>query len=319
MLSGLLLASLLPPTASAQAPARILHIGVLSSGDLGNRSSLDEALLSGLRERGYVEGRNLVIERRYSSAKVKANAAELAAMPLDAIVTTCTPSTRIMKEATSSIPIVMAAVSDPVRQGLIASLAKPGHNVTGTTSQAEDLLGKRLEQLAALLPKTTTVAVLMNVNNPVHALAWLRLEEAARVLELKLLKLELAKGADLAAAMEDAARARPAALFVLPDDPMIYNLRPRIIEAAARLRLPDFHWSSEFVDFGGLMSYGESLRESYRATASYMDAIWRGARPGEMPVAQPTRFELVINLKTARALGLQIPQAFVLRADRVID
>ena len=240
-------------------------------------------------------------------------------MTLDAILTTCTPSTRIMKEATSSTPIVMVAVSDPVRQGIIASLAKPGQNVTGTSSQTEDLLAKRLELLAPLLPKSTTIAVLMNANNPVHALGWQRLESTEREMKLNLLKVELTKSDDLPGAIDAAARAQAGALFVMPDDPMMFNLRPQIVELAAKYRMPDFYWASQFAESGGLMSYGENLRSSCRATATYVDRIKKGANPANLPVEQPTRFELVINLKTAKALGLTVPQALLLRADEVIQ
>jgi putative ABC transport system substrate-binding protein len=309
----------LPPAALAQTADKTLHVGILSSGVLENRSPLDEAFVQGLRDQGYLEGKNLIIERRYSSSKLKDNANELAGMKLDAILTTCTPSTRIMKEATSSTPIVMVAVCDPVRQGIIASLANPGQNVTGTSSQAEDLLAKRLELLAPLLPKSTTIAVLMNANNPVHALGWQRLESTAREMNLNLLKVELTKSDDLPAAIDAAVRARAGALFVMPDDPMMFNLRPQIVELAAKYRMPDFYWASQFVESGGLMSYGENLRSSYRATATYMDRIKKGANPANLPVEQPTRFELVINLKTAKALGITVPQALLLRADDVIQ
>jgi putative ABC transport system substrate-binding protein len=240
-------------------------------------------------------------------------------MKLDAILTTCTPSTRIMKEATASTPIVMVAVSDPVRQGIIASLAKPGQNVTGTSSQAEELLAKRLELLSLVIPKSTTIAVLADANNPVHAIGWQRLESAAREMNLKLLKVELSKSEDLPAAMNAAVRAEAGALFVMPDDPLMFNLRPQIVALAAQTQMPDFYWAREYVDSGGLMSYGEDLRSSYRAGARYMDKIKRGANPGELPVQQPTRFELVINLKTAKALGITISQSLLLRADEVIE
>jgi putative ABC transport system substrate-binding protein len=313
-----LLLSALPPAALAQTD-KTLHIGILSSGVLENRSPLDQAFVQGLGDQGYLEGKNLIIERRYSSSKLKDNANELAGMKLDAILTTCTPSTRIMKEATSSTPIVMVAVSDPVRQGIIASLANPGQNVTGTSSQAEDLLAKRLELLAPLLPKSTTIAVLMNANNPVHALGWQRLESTAREMNLNLLKVELTKADDLPAAIDAAVRARAGALFVMPDDPLMFNLRPQIVELAAKNRMPDFYWASQFVESGGLMSYGENLGSSYRATAAYMDKIKKGANPANLPVEQPTRFELVINMKTAKALGLTVPQSLLMRADDVIQ
>ena len=305
--------------ARAQGAPKTLHIGLLSSGDRDNRSALDEALVRGLNDRGFIEGRNLVIERRYSSEKFRENANELAGMKLDAVLTTCTPSTRVMKEATQSTPIVMVGVSDPVRQGLITSLAKPGGNVTGRSSQAEDLLAKRLELMAGLLPKLSTVAVLMNGGNPVHALGWQQLEEAATGFGLKLLKVELMRAEELDAAMAAAMRSKPAALFVMPDDPMMFNLRPRLMETASRYRLADFYWVAQYVESGGLMSYGESLSDSYYQTAAYLDAVARGALPRDMPVSQPTRFELVVNLKTARARGIAIPSTYLLRADRVIE
>jgi putative ABC transport system substrate-binding protein len=309
----------LPATLFAQATDKTLHIGILSSGVLENRDALDQALVQGLRDQGFVEGRNLIIERRYSSSKLKDNANELAGMKLDAILTTCTPSTRLMKETTASTPIVMAAVSDPVRQNIIASFAKPGQNVTGTSSQAEDLLGKRLELLATLLPQSTTIAVLANPRNPVHALGWERLESAAREMKIKLVKIELGRADELPAAIDTAVRAQASALFVLPDDPLMLNVRPQLVEIAARNRIPDFYWAREFVESGGLLSYGENLRSSYRGAAAYMGKIKKGANPATLPVEQPTRFELVINLKTAKALGLTVPQSLLLRADEVIQ
>ena len=314
-----LLIGVMPSATFAQTLEKMLHVGILSSGELENRTSLDKAFVEGLREQGYVEGKNLIIERRYSSSKLRDNASELAGMKLDAILTTCTPSTRLMKETTSSTPIVMVAVSDPVRQGIIASFAKPGKNVTGTSSQAEDVLVKRLEMLAAFAPKATTIAVLANANNPVHAFGWQQLEGVAKEMNLSLLKVELRKPDELSAAIDIAARTQAKALFVLPDDPMMLNLRPRIVELAAKYRMPDFYWASQFVESGGLMSYGESLRGSYSSAAAYVGKIKRGAKPGDLPVEQPTKFELVINLKTAKALGLVVPQSLLLRADEVIQ
>jgi putative ABC transport system substrate-binding protein len=313
------LVSALALGALAQTAERTLHVGILSSGTLENHDSLDQAFVQGLRDQGYVEGKNLTIERRYSTTGLKDNANELAGMKLDAILTTCTPSTRIMKEATSSTPIVMGAVSDPVRQGIIASLARPGQNVTGTSSQAEDLLPKRLELVAALLPKSTTIVVVANGDNPVHALGWRTLERAAQELNLNLMKIELRKADELPAAIDAAVRSQAGALFVMPDDPVMFNLRPQFVELAAKYRMPDFYWAREFVQSGGLMSYGESLRGSYRSAATYMDKIKKGAKPGDLPVEQPTKFELVINMRTAKTLGLTIPQSLLMRADEVIQ
>lgn len=316
--AALLLFSAITIDSFAQAREGTLHIGILSSGSREVRAPLDQALVDGLRDRGYVEGKNLIIERRYGSSKVKESADELAAMKLDAILTTCTPSTRTMKEATSSTPIVMAAVSDPVQQGLIASLAKPGKNVTGTSSQAEDLLAKRLEQVASVLPRATMIAVLANARNPVHALGWQKLEGAAEQMRIKLVKIEIGSAADLPAAFDTAIRAQAGALLVLPDDPLMMNVRHQLVELAARNRMPDFHWAREFVEAGGLLSYGENLRSSYVNAATYMDKVKKGADPATLPVEQPTRFELVINMPAAKERGVTVPQSILLRADDVI-
>lgn len=305
--------------AAAQESKNTLHIGILSSGSLELRAPLDAALVEGLRARGYVEGKNLVIERRYGASRVSENATELAGMKLDAILTTCTPSTRVMKDATASTPIVMAAVSDPVEQGIIASLSRPGRNVTGTSSQAEELLAKRLELLTAAVPNMTRVAVLSNARNPVHALSSQRLESAATARGLRLVKVEITTADDLPAAMDKAVQAKAEALLVLPDDPLMINARAQIVRLAEKHRIPDMHWAREFVEAGGLVSYGENLRSSYTAAAGYMDKIKNGANPAMMPVEQPTRFELVVNMKTARALGIVVPQSLLLRADEVIQ
>jgi putative tryptophan/tyrosine transport system substrate-binding protein len=311
------------PAMHARAADKPVHIGILSSGSVELRAGLERALLDGLREQGYVEGKNLVIERRYAltnlPVKVPEYARELAGMKLDAIVTTCTPSTRAAKEATTTTPVVMAAVSDPVGQHIIASLAKPGQNITGRSSQAEELLAKRLELLAGVTPKSSTVAVLVDTRNPVHALNWPRMEKAAQQLKLKLLRLDVSNADEISAGIDSAARAHAAALFVMPDDPLFYNTRVGIVERAAANRLPDFYWSSDYVETGGLMSYGENLPSSYYGAAAYIDKIVKGSNPSTLPVAQPTRFELVINRKTAKTLGITIPGELLVRADRVIE
>ena len=320
-----LLASLLAAVTSApgvEGADKALRVGILSSGTVELRGGLEQSLLQGLQDQGYVEGKNLVIERRYSSAMMESMsdaARELADMKLDAIITTCSPATREAKQATASTPIVMVAVSDPVGQKIIASLARPGQNVTGLSSQAEDLLPKRLELLSAVLPKTTAIAVLANAGNRVHNRGWQMLESAAQQAKLKLMRIDLRTGADLPAAINAAARAQAGALLVLPDDPLRYNIRASIVELASRHRLPDFYWASEYVEAGGLMSYGENLRSSYRSAAVYVDKLSKGARPSELPVSQPTRFELVINMKTAIALGIKIPPSVLLRTDRRIE
>jgi putative ABC transport system substrate-binding protein len=313
----------MPIVSAALAADKTIHIGILSSGSLELRGGLEQALLQGLREQGYVEGKNLVIERRYSSARMSEQipqfARQLAGMKLDAIITTCSPSTRAAKQATTSTPIVMAAVSDPVGQGIIASLARPGQNVTGRASQAEELLAIRLELLSAFISKSTTIAVLVRANNPVHALGWPRLESAAQQLNLKLMRVDVLGADGIQAGMEAAAGAHAGAVFVMPDDPLFYNMRARIVELAAKYHMPGAYWASDYVEAGGLMSYGENLRDSYRGAGAYIDKVANGANPANLPVAQPTRFELVVNARTARTLGIKIPDVILLRADKVIE
>ena len=299
--------------AIAQAPPP-MTIGVLSSGTYEGRATLDQALMQGLRERGYVEGTNLTVVRRYGASQSKQNAAELATMKLDAVLTTCTPSTRTMQEASATVPIVMAAVSDPVRQKIIDSYAKPGRNVTGTASQDEDLAAKRLEMLVALAPTAKTVAVLANGINPVHALAYPLLEREAKRFGLTTVRYEI-NGDKLDQAFANATAAGATALYVMPDDPLMLNLRVRIVELAARYRLPGVYFAREFVDVGGLASYGANLPASYRTAASYILRVKDGAAPAALPVAQPTQFEMVVNERTARALGLGIPPAIRASAD----
>ncbi len=318
--TGALLAA--PFAGAQQSKDKTIHIGIMVTGSFAQRGHLEQALLEGLRSKGYVEGRNLVIERRYAEGRrerTPESARELAAMNLDAIVTTCTPSTRAARQATASTPIVMAGVADPVGQRLIASLARPGANITGLSSQAEDILPKMMELFSSVLPRPATVAVFLQGRSEVHPRMWQQLAPIAQALDLKLVKIDVANLADLPAAFDLALREKANALFFLPDEPMFPNGRASIIELAARHRLPAFYGVREFVDDGGLMSYGESLRTAYRNAASYVNNLARGAKPADLPVQQPTTFELVINLKTARSLGLTIPQSLLVRADQVIE
>lgn len=299
--------------ASAQSPPP-MRIGILSSGTYEGRESFDRALIEGLRAQGYVEGGNLTVVRRYGTSTVNTSALELAGMKLDAVLTTCTPSTRMMAEATSTTPIVMASVSDPVGQGIIDSYAKPGRNVTGTASQDEDLVQKRLGMLVALAPSAKTVAVLANATNPAHTLAWPSVEREAKRLGLTAVRYPV-NDRPLEEIVDGAVAAGASALFVMPDDPAMVNLRFRIVERAAKHKLPAIYWAREFVDVGGLASYGSSLRASYRTAASYILRIKGGAAPAVLPVSQPTEFEMVVNERTAKALGLGIPPAIRASSD----
>ncbi len=319
---ALLLAA--PPAGLAQSPERTAHIGILVGGSLAQRGHLEQALLQGLRAQGYVEGKNLVLERRYADGRVERMpefAREFAAMKLDAVVTTCTPTTRTAQQALGSTPIVMAAVADPVGQHLIASLARPGANITGLSSQAEDIMPKMLELFASVLPRPTTVAVLTDAISEVHPRMWQALVPVAQALNIKLLRMDVGRPIDVAlpAAFDTALREKADAIFVLPDEPQFLTRRVEIVALAAKHRLPDFYGAREAVDEGGLMSYGENLKTAYYNAASYIRKVAHGANPGDIPVGQPTRFELVINMKTARALGLTVPQSLLLRADEVIQ
>ena len=315
-------AAVAPLAAQAQqANDKTARIGILVSGSAAQRGHLEQALLEGLRERGFIEGKNLVIERRYADGRrdrVPEFARELAGMKLDAVVTTCTPSTRAAKQATDSTPIVMAAVADPVGQRLIASLARPGANITGLSSQAEDILPKMMELFSGVLPKRANVAVFSQGGSEVHPRMWQQLAPIGQALNLNLVKIEVAAPASLRAAFDTALREKADALFFLPDEPMFLTQRARIVELAAAARLPAFYGASEFVDDGGLMSYGENLAAAYRNAAGYINNLARGAKPGDLPVEQPKKFELAVNLKTAKALGITIPQSLLLRADRVV-
>jgi putative ABC transport system substrate-binding protein len=316
--------SMLAPNVFAEAPTKTKHVGYLVWSSYGSRGNLEQALLEGMREEGYVEGKNLVVDRRYIDGgtfdEVRAAARELAALNPDAIVSTCSPSTFAAKEATSAsrIPVVMAFVSDPVGQGLIASYTRPGGNITGLSSQAEDTLPKMLQYLSDVVPAGTRTAVLYRTGNPVHPRLWQRLDQAAKDRGTSLVRIDVAGRADFAAAFDTMSRERLGALLVLPDDNVTYNTRVELIALVKKQRIPAIFGDREFVDIGALMSYGPNLAQSYRHTAVYVDKVLKGAKPATLPVEQPTKFELVINLKTAKALGLTIPQSLLVRADEVI-
>lgn len=325
--------ALVSSTLFAQGSGRNLRLGLLVAGTMEQRGDLDRALVDGLRALGYVEGKNLHIERRYDDGmssmhashgamvedRLSVVARELAAMNLDAIVTSCAPTTHAAKQATSSTPIIMAAVSDPVGQGLITSLSRPGGNVTGVSSQADELLAKRLELVADIMPAKSRIAVLANSHNPVHPPMWQKLKKVASRYNLVLQLAETDGELGLASALGEIAASRAKALFVLPDDPALFNVRHEIVAFAARHRVAGFYWASEFVEAGGLLSYGASLRDSYVAAAEYVDKVVKGADPATLAVAQPTRFELIINRAAARTLGLSIPPQVSVRADRLIE
>ena len=282
-----------------------------------------------MREQGFVEGRNLTVERGYADGRVQqvpGIARDFAGLKLDAVIATCTPTTRAALQAfgasATSTPIIMAAVADPVGQRLIASLARPGANVTGRSSQAEDLIPKKLEHFSRVLGKPTTVAVLVDSNSAVHPRMFEALVPVAQQLKLELVKVEAGRrptDVPLADAFATAARKNAGAVFVLPDEPYFFAKRADIVALAAKHRLPAFYGLREFVGAGGLMSYGESMTESYRSLADYVGKIAEGAKPGDLPVAQPTQFELVINMATAKSLGIAIPRSVLVSANELIQ
>ena len=295
-------------------------------GFLGNSTAALEANLvgpfrEGLRELGYVEGRNILIEYRWAEGRYErfpALIAELIAMKVDVIVTAGTPASLAVKKATTSIPLVMAAVGDPIGVGLVASLARPGGNATGLSAIAPELEGKRLELLREVVPKLSHIAVLWNPDNPFHAGSLKEARAAAQVLGIKVQLLGVRVSEEFPAAFAAILRERPGALLVLADRIFLHN-RARIVDFEAKHRLPGVYAYRELVEAGGLMSFGPSYAGMHRRAAYYVDRILKGAKPADLPVEQPTRFELLINLKTAKALGLTIPQSLLLRADEVIQ
>jgi putative ABC transport system substrate-binding protein len=321
-LAGGLLA--IPLAAEAQQAAKIVRIGFLST-NLAASPHLPEAFRQGLRDLGYVEGRNVVIEIRDAEGKVDrlpALAAELVALKVDVIVTGGgTIAALAAKQATRTLPVVFASVGDPVTSGLVTSLARPGGNVTGLSGLAPELVGKRLELLKQVVPGVSRIAVLRLPGALGERTAKDMLtgtEVAARALGVRLQVVEVRGPTDLDGAFSDMTRARAGALTVLPSNMFLREHR-RLVDLAAKNRLPAVYPLREYVDAGGLMSYGANLADLFRRAAIDVDKILKGAKPGDLPVEQPTKFELVINLKTAKALGLTLPQSVLGRADEVIQ
>jgi putative ABC transport system substrate-binding protein len=312
-----------PLAAEAQQAAKIARIGYLVTNLAANPHWL-EAFLQGLRDLGYVEGRNLVIEYRSAEGKLErlpALAAELVALKVDVIVAGSTPHALAAKQATKTIPIVFTVAADPVQSGLVTSLARPGGNVTGLSNFAPELVGKCLELLKQAVPGVSRVAVLWQpgaFGERTEKDLLKRADVAARVLGVRLQFVEARGPTDLDRAFSDMTRARADALTVLTGA-MFVNERRRLVDLAAKNRLPAVYPLREFVDAGGLMSYGANLADLVRRAATYVDKILKGAKPADLPVEQPTKFELVINLKAAKALGLTIPPSVLQRADEVIE
>jgi putative ABC transport system substrate-binding protein len=310
-----------PIAAEAQPTGRVYRLGYLSASSGTLNSPYAEAFRQGLRELGWVEGQNIVIEFRSAEEfnRLPALAAELVRLKVDAIVATPTPAALAAKSVTATIPIVGISLADPVGLGLIPNLARPGGNVTGVSySVGADIFGKDLELLREAVPKVRRMAVLSNPDSPSQSVILDNIKTAARSLELQLLLVGARGPGDFAGAFTTMARERVGALFVVTDPTYIAH-RARLVGLATRNRLPSMFTQGADVEAGGLMSYGPIFTAMYRRAAYYVDKILKGENPADLPVEQPTKFELVINLKTAKALGLTIPQTLLLRADRVIE
>jgi putative ABC transport system substrate-binding protein len=308
-----------PLAARAQQPVKLPTIGFLGAAP-SIESQRVAAFVQRLRELAWIDGRNLAIEYRWAEGRNERyaeNAAELVRLKVDVIVTVATPPTLAAKQATAVIPVVFAAVSDPVGTGLVASLARPGGNVTGLSIQGTDTVGKRVGLLREVLPDLRRLAIMANVGNPGSVLEMGEAQATAHTLGLEVITSEIRRAEDIAPAFE-ALRKRADALYVCPD-PLMNTNRTRINILAVGARLPTMHGIREYVEAGGLMSYGLNLPDQFRRAADYVDKILRGAKPADIPVEQPTKFDLVVNLTTAKALGLTIPEAFLLRADEVIE
>jgi putative ABC transport system substrate-binding protein len=312
-------ATLWPPAAHAQQGEKKYVVGRFNAGSATD--PLNEVLTEALRELGWVEGENVVYERRYAENRVERlpeMAADLVRLNVDVIVAGGTLAPLAAKRATSTIPIVMASGGDALGTGLVASLARPGGNVTGMSMMAPDLAGKRLELLRDILPRLARIAVLWDSANPYTTIGFKETEVAAHTLGVEVQSLEVRSPDDFGRAFEAAQQQHPDALVTV-DDPLTLNHLKLIIDFTAGQRLPSVHVAREFAAAGGLVSYGTNIADVIRRAAGYVDKILRGAKPADLPVEQPTKFELVINLKTAKALGITVPPLLLARADEVIE
>ena len=306
--------------AEAQQPKKVPRIGYLTVSTPSAQASRVEAFRQGLRDFGYVDQKNIIIEYRYAEGKLERQselAVELVRLKVDIIVSAGPTVTSAVKGATATIPIVMAFDNDPVGSGFVTSLARPGGNITGLSSLSPELSGKQLELLKEIVPKLSRVAVLGNSNEPPNPKSLREIELAAGAFGVQLQYLDVLGPKDIETAFRDASKGRAHAVLVLPSS--VLNIHQKqAIELAVKSRLPAIYARPEIVEAGGLMTYGVSINALYRHAATYVDKILKGAKPADLPVEQPTKFELVINLKTAKKIGLTIPPNVLARADRVI-
>ena len=309
-----------PLAARGQQREKLPTIGFLGAASASATKSWLDAFVARLRELGWIEGRTVAIEIRWAEGRrerVAEIAAEFVQLKVDVIVTSATPPTLAAKQATAVIPIVFAAVSDPVGPGLVASLARPGGNVTGLANQTSDTAGKKLELLREAVPGLRRLAIMGNVGNPASVLEMGEVQATARTLGLEVTTSEIRRAEDIAPAFE-ALKDRADALY-LGSDPLMNTNRTRVNILAVGARLPTMQGAREYVEAGGLMSYGPNFPDQFRRVADFVDRILRGTKPADIPVEQPTKFDLVINLTTAKALRLEVPASLLARADEVIE
>jgi putative ABC transport system substrate-binding protein len=315
---GILLGSL---AAQAQQTGNVYRIGFLGNSTAALEANLVGPFREGLRDLGYVEGRNVLIEYRWAEGKYDrfpALIGELLALKVAVIVTAGTPATLAVKKATTSVPLVMSAVGDPVGTGIVPSLSHPGGNITGLTAISTEMDAKRLELLREVVPSVSYIALLWNAASPLQVLAEKQVQAAAQVLRMRVLSLGVKTEEEIKSALAVMARERPDALLVLADRLLLHH-RALIMDFATRHRLPGVHAYRELVEAGGLMSFGPSYADMHKRAAYFVDRILKGAKPGDLPVERPRTFELVINLKVAKALGLTIPQSVLLRGTEIIQ
>ena len=306
--------------AEAQQPAKISRIGRLAIASQSAELARIEAFRSGLRDLGYVEGKNIVVEWRFADGKLDrlpAQAAELVRLKLEIIVSAGSTPTRASRAATSTIPIVMSNDNDPVGDGFVASLARPGGNITGLSNFAPELSGKRLEILREVIPKLSRVAVIGTSTNPAYAQVIKEVELAAKAFGVKLQNLDVLHSKDIESAFRAASKGRADGVLVLTSATLVPQ-RVQLAQLAAKHRLPAMYSNSQYVEAGGLMFYGANVLDLDRRAATYVDKILKGTKPADLPVEQPMKFEFVINLKTAKQIGLTIPPNVLARTDRVI-
>jgi putative tryptophan/tyrosine transport system substrate-binding protein len=310
-----------PLAGHAQEATRIWRIGILEIIASGSNAENFNAFRQGLKELGYVEGQNLIIEYRSADGDNKRFpdlAAELVLLKVDLIVTRKTVAALAAKKATETIPIVMAACGDPLGFGLVASLARPGGNITGLSSVTGELTGKRVELLKDMIPTITRISAVYNMTNPIHVFEWSETEKAAGSLKIQPRLLDVRKSEDIELAF-NTARDQHADAMIIGGDTLTQTNQALIVELAASHQLPAIYVWREFVDAGGLFFYGPSYPDLYRRAATYADKVLKGAKPADLPIQQPTKFEMVINLKTAKMLGLKVPPSLLDRADEVIE